>query len=76
VERGEIEEKPPVADLRSQGQKLLQRVFSVTLRCPTYHTEMKIIVVITEDEPIHKILSHLRSKKIDPRSGPFAEQAA
>jgi hypothetical protein len=37
---------------------------------------MKIIAVITEDERIHKILAHLRSRKIDPRAGPFEEQAA
>jgi len=37
---------------------------------------MKIIAVITQDEPIHKILAHLKSKKIDPRAGPFANQAA
>jgi hypothetical protein len=27
-------------------------------------------------EPIHKILAHLISRKIDPRAGPFEEQAA
>jgi len=37
---------------------------------------MKIIAVITEDEPIHKILDHLKSRKIDPRAGSFIEQAA
>jgi len=76
VDRGEIEEKPPPTHLRRQWQRLLQRVFNVTLRCPTCETEMKIIAVITEEEPIHKILAHLKTKKIDPRAGPFAEQAA
>jgi len=76
LDGGEIEEKPPAAHLRSHWQRLLQRVFHVTLRCPTCETEMKIIAVITEDEPIHKILAHLKSKKIDPRAGPFEEQAA
>jgi len=59
-----------------QWQQLLQRVFGVTLTCPTCKTEMKIIAVITEEEPIHKILAHLKSKKIDPRAGPFADRAA
>jgi hypothetical protein len=27
-------------------------------------------------EPIHKILAHLKSRKVDPRAGPFEEQAA
>jgi len=39
-------------------------------------TEMKIIAVITEDEPIHKILDHLKSRKINPRAGPFTVRAA
>jgi len=37
---------------------------------------MKIIAVITQHEPIHKILDHLKSRKIDPRAGPFADHAA
>jgi hypothetical protein len=28
------------------------------------------------EHPIHKILNHLKSRKIDPRAGSFAEQAA
>jgi len=75
-ERGIVEEKPLPTHWRRQWQQLLSRVFGVTLRCPTCHTEMKIIAVITEEEPIHKILAHLKSKKIDPRAGPFAEEAA
>jgi hypothetical protein len=74
--REEIEERSPPAHLRRQWQLLLSRVFGITLTCHTCHTEMKIIAVITQDEPIHKILAHLRSRKIDPRAGPFAEQAA
>jgi len=52
--------------------------------CPTCGTEMKIIAVVIKHEPIclcvsahrqvHKILSHLKTKKIDPGAGPFAEQ--
>ncbi|MFQ5587111.1 MAG: hypothetical protein ACE5GF_09895 [Thermodesulfobacteriota bacterium] len=61
---------------RRQWQQLLQRVFGVTLTCPTCGTEMKVIAFITKHEPIHKILTHLKSKKIDPRAGPFADQAA
>jgi hypothetical protein len=76
VDRGDVEEKPPPPRWRRQWQQLLSRVFDVTLRCPTCETEMKILAVITQDEPIHKILAHLKSKKIDPRAGPFAEQAA
>ena len=76
VEMGEVEEKPPPAHLRSQWQRLLQRVFGVSLTCPTCEAEMKVIAVITPDEPIHKILDHLKSRKIDPRAGPFADQAA
>ncbi len=51
-------------------------VFRVTLTCPHCNTDMKIIAVITQNEPIHKILNHLKSKKIDPRAGPFADVAA
>jgi hypothetical protein len=76
VDRGEITEKSPPIHRRSQWQQLLSRVFDVTLTCPTCDTEMKIIAVITQDEPIHKILDHLKSRKIDPRAGPLADKTA
>ncbi len=61
---------------RRQWQQLLQRVFHVTLICPTCGTEMKILSFISGSEPVHKILAHLKSRKIDPRAGPFADQEA
>jgi hypothetical protein len=37
---------------------------------------MNVIAVNTQSEPTQKILEHLKSRKIDPRAGPFNEQAA
>jgi hypothetical protein len=37
---------------------------------------MKIVSVITGVEPIEKILSHMRTKAIDARAGPFADSVA
>ena len=76
TETGIVDEKSPPTHWRRQWQQLLQRVFHVTLTCPTCGTEMKIISVISGSEPVDKILSHLRDKGIDARAGPFADQAA
>ena len=56
---------------KRQWQQLLQRVFHVALCCPACGREMKILAFITEGEPVHKILEHLRRKGIDARAGPF-----
>ncbi len=37
---------------------------------------MKVIAVILESETIHKILDQLKSPKINPRVGSFANYAA
>jgi hypothetical protein len=75
-ETGIVDEKLPSTHWRRQWQQLLQRVFHVTLTCPTCGTEMKILSFISGAEPGGKILSHLRNKGVDARAGPFADQAA
>jgi hypothetical protein len=75
-ETGSSEEKSLPTHWRSQWQQLLQHVFHVTLSRPTCGTKMKILSFISASEPVHKILDHLKSKKIDPRAGPFANKAA
>jgi hypothetical protein len=51
-------------------------VFEENLTCPRCGTEMKIVSVLTEREPVNKILAHLKKKGIDARAGPFADRAA
>jgi len=74
-ETGIVEEKSPPTHCGRQWQQLLQRVFHVSLTCPTCGTEMKIISFISASEPVDKTISHLRNKGIDARAGPFADQA-
>jgi len=76
LETETLNRKPTPTHSSRQWQQLLQRVFHVSITCPTCGTEMKIISFISEAEPVDKILSHLRNKGIDARAGPFADQAA
>ncbi|MFQ6105411.1 MAG: hypothetical protein ACE5OP_14145 [Candidatus Glassbacteria bacterium] len=61
---------------RRKWAELLRLVFEVNLACPRCGREMKIISVLTETEPIYKILSHLKEKGTCARAGPFADSAA
>jgi len=61
---------------RRKWAELLRLVFEVKLSCPRCGTDMKILSLITEREPIRKILAHMKDKGIDARAGPFADSAA
>jgi hypothetical protein len=71
----EVEVRAPL-HWRRKWAELLRLVFEVNLACPRCGNEMKIISVLTESEPVNKILTHLKQNGIDARAGPFADSAA
>ncbi len=73
AEAGVVGERVLPARWKRQWQQLLQRVFHVTLCCPTCGREMKVLAFITEGDAVRKILDHLRRKGIDARAGPFRQ---
>ena len=73
---GEEREARAPKHLRRKRAELLRLIFEVNLTCPRCGTEMKIISVITRNEPVHKILAHLKEKGIYAGAGPFADSSA
>jgi hypothetical protein len=66
----EVEVRAP-AHWRKKRAELLLLVFEVNFACPRCGNEMKIVSVLTESEPVNKILTHLKQNGIDARAGPF-----